>query len=258
MALKGTWYQTGLGNCGWTNNDNEMVLAIAIDRYDDANGSNCGQYVRITNTANGKSAWGKTVDSCESCGYNDLGTRSCCVRCLRSGLPHLIRHVADAVQAPWVPLGRRPQALVALRSPRLPPARAVNGDRVVVPRAPHRSFLAALHAAPMPRPSADTRLHPLEPGAVPLIDFTHRLGTQKKKIERPVLYAPSASVSLRWPVPRSCRCIALLLSLLYLLHLCIAFMFYGPACDLLTFTFTSKLDSTFWSWMTSSSSPVHT
>lgn len=36
------------------------------------NGGNCGQSVRITNTANGKKVYATVVDSCPSCGENDL------------------------------------------------------------------------------------------------------------------------------------------------------------------------------------------
>jgi hypothetical protein len=62
-----------MGNCGHMNNDGQLVLAIAKSRYDDSNASNCMQYVRITNKANGKTAYGQTVDSCPGCDYNDLG-----------------------------------------------------------------------------------------------------------------------------------------------------------------------------------------
>ncbi|KAF9049463.1 Non-catalytic module family EXPN protein [Hymenopellis radicata] len=69
---RGTWYETGLGNCGWWNNDNDKIVAIAKSRYDAENGSNCGQWMQIVNKANGRSVMAKTVDSCESCGYDDI------------------------------------------------------------------------------------------------------------------------------------------------------------------------------------------
>ncbi|KJA24385.1 hypothetical protein HYPSUDRAFT_136350 [Hypholoma sublateritium FD-334 SS-4] len=69
---RGTWFYPGLGNCGWTNNSNDLILAIGKQLYDRNNAGNCGQYVQITNTANGKTAYGKTVDSCQSCGDNDI------------------------------------------------------------------------------------------------------------------------------------------------------------------------------------------
>ncbi|KAF8182612.1 expansin family protein [Pholiota molesta] len=69
---RGTWFYPGLGNCGWHNTQNDLILAIGKGLYDENNGSNCGQYVQITNTKNGKTAYGKTVDSCQSCSNNDI------------------------------------------------------------------------------------------------------------------------------------------------------------------------------------------
>lgn len=65
----GTYYYTGMGNCGWVNNDWEMVLAMPKDMYDRNGGSNCGQWVKITATVDGRTttAWGKMVDSCPGC-----------------------------------------------------------------------------------------------------------------------------------------------------------------------------------------------
>ncbi|KAH9480184.1 hypothetical protein JR316_0006782 [Psilocybe cubensis] len=69
---RGTWFYPGLGNCGWRNGNNDLILAIGKGFYDRNGGGNCGQYVQITNTANGKTAYGLTVDSCQSCGDNDI------------------------------------------------------------------------------------------------------------------------------------------------------------------------------------------
>lgn len=53
--LQGTWYYTGLGNCGWTNSNSQLVVAMPQSLYDENNGSNCGQvwwshYIRINHT----------------------------------------------------------------------------------------------------------------------------------------------------------------------------------------------------------------
>ncbi|KAG6827114.1 hypothetical protein H0H92_013158 [Tricholoma furcatifolium] len=69
---RGTWYYVGLGNCGYTDVDSSPIVAISKQRYDTNNGANCDQWVQIVNTANGKMAYGKTRDSCESCGIYDL------------------------------------------------------------------------------------------------------------------------------------------------------------------------------------------
>jgi len=69
---RGTWFEVGLGNCGITNTDSDPIVAIAKSRYDANDGANCGQWIQITDTANGKTAYGLTRDSCQSCGDGDL------------------------------------------------------------------------------------------------------------------------------------------------------------------------------------------
>jgi len=67
-----TYYEPGLGGCGWVNGTSDYILAIALNRAYDANKSNCGQWMRITNPVNGKSAWGQVVDFCVGCKYDDV------------------------------------------------------------------------------------------------------------------------------------------------------------------------------------------
>jgi len=67
---RGTWYEPGLGACGFTDSASDPVLAIGQGRYGD--GGNCNQWVAITNTANGATAFGLTRDECESCSTEDL------------------------------------------------------------------------------------------------------------------------------------------------------------------------------------------
>ncbi|KAJ7288143.1 RlpA-like double-psi beta-barrel-protein domain-containing protein-containing protein [Mycena rebaudengoi] len=69
---RGTWFNVGLGNCGYRDVDSSPIVAISKARYDSNGGANCNQWVRITNTANGKWAYGKTRDSCESCDTSSL------------------------------------------------------------------------------------------------------------------------------------------------------------------------------------------
>ncbi|KAJ7021585.1 RlpA-like double-psi beta-barrel-protein domain-containing protein-containing protein [Mycena alexandri] len=71
---RGTWYDPSgsEGNCGYWDSDSEPVVAIGIGRYNANHGANCNQWVEITNTANGKTAYGKTRDSCESCDTSSL------------------------------------------------------------------------------------------------------------------------------------------------------------------------------------------
>ncbi|KAH8114436.1 RlpA-like double-psi beta-barrel-protein domain-containing protein-containing protein [Phellopilus nigrolimitatus] len=67
---RGTWYDPGLGNCGYTDSSSDPVVAIGIGRYGD--GGNCNQWIYIENTANGNVAYGQTRDSCQSCSDSDL------------------------------------------------------------------------------------------------------------------------------------------------------------------------------------------
>ncbi|KAJ7245018.1 RlpA-like double-psi beta-barrel-protein domain-containing protein-containing protein [Mycena haematopus] len=71
---RGTWYypSAGEGNCGYWDSDSSPVVAISLARYDANNGANCNQWIEITNTANGKTAYGKTRDSCVSCDTSSL------------------------------------------------------------------------------------------------------------------------------------------------------------------------------------------
>ncbi|KAJ7442610.1 RlpA-like double-psi beta-barrel-protein domain-containing protein-containing protein [Mycena latifolia] len=71
---RGTWYypSAGEGNCGYWDSDSSPVVAISKARYDANGGANCNQWIAITNTANGKFAYGKTRDSCESCDTSSL------------------------------------------------------------------------------------------------------------------------------------------------------------------------------------------
>jgi len=67
---RGTWFSPGLGNCGKTDGDGDLILAIGKQLYDRTGGSHCNQMVKIV--ANGKTAYGKTRDSCQSCSDNDI------------------------------------------------------------------------------------------------------------------------------------------------------------------------------------------
>jgi len=67
---RGTWYTTGLGNCGWTNTNSQFVVAMPQSLYEANNGSNCGQMVQIS--YKGKTVEAEMVDSCPGCGGNDL------------------------------------------------------------------------------------------------------------------------------------------------------------------------------------------
>ncbi|EEB94322.1 hypothetical protein MPER_06879 [Moniliophthora perniciosa FA553] len=56
----------------WMGYERHHIVAIGKHLYDQNHGSNCGQWVTITNTENNKVAHGLVRDSCPSCSDNDL------------------------------------------------------------------------------------------------------------------------------------------------------------------------------------------
>ncbi|CCM05937.1 uncharacterized protein FIBRA_08176 [Fibroporia radiculosa] len=62
---RGTWFDVGLGACGYENVNSDPIVAISHDIY--GGGGNCNQWIHITNTANGVSAYGQTRDECMGC-----------------------------------------------------------------------------------------------------------------------------------------------------------------------------------------------
>ncbi|EED80011.1 predicted protein [Postia placenta Mad-698-R] len=69
-----TWYDVGLGACGYTDVASSPVVAISHDIY--GSGGNCNQWMQITNKANGKVEYGKTRDECEGCDATSIDLSS--------------------------------------------------------------------------------------------------------------------------------------------------------------------------------------
>ncbi|CCL99828.1 uncharacterized protein FIBRA_01852 [Fibroporia radiculosa] len=67
---RGTYYQTGLGACGYTDNNSDPIVAVSHLIYGD--GGYCNQWVQITNTANGVTKSAQVRDKCQGCGSSDL------------------------------------------------------------------------------------------------------------------------------------------------------------------------------------------
>lgn len=63
-----TYYAVGLGACGITNSDAELVCAMSASLYD-AN-KPCGKHIKITGPAGSVTV--KVVDRCVGCAYHDL------------------------------------------------------------------------------------------------------------------------------------------------------------------------------------------
>lgn len=74
---KGTYYDTGLGACGWTNQDSDYIVAVSHFLYEpetingNSNNNNlCGKMIRAS--YEGKSVDVKVVDECMGCAERDL------------------------------------------------------------------------------------------------------------------------------------------------------------------------------------------
>ncbi|KAI8869722.1 hypothetical protein GQ42DRAFT_111914, partial [Ramicandelaber brevisporus] len=62
---KATWYNPALGSCGWTNGDNDVVVAVSHQIY--GQGINaCKKCVNIVGS-NGKTVKATVVDKCMGC-----------------------------------------------------------------------------------------------------------------------------------------------------------------------------------------------
>lgn len=68
---RGTFYFQGgaAGSCGDYNPDSALIVAL---NYPQKPAEHCGDYVLITNTANGKQVKAKVADTCPGCGDGDL------------------------------------------------------------------------------------------------------------------------------------------------------------------------------------------
>ncbi|VUC25617.1 unnamed protein product [Clonostachys rosea] len=70
---KMTWYNPGVGACGKTNNDNDIVVAIGVPHWHAANPNNdpnCQKKVTIHHGS--KTVTARVVDKCMSCGRNNI------------------------------------------------------------------------------------------------------------------------------------------------------------------------------------------
>ncbi|KAG2217766.1 hypothetical protein INT45_000386 [Circinella minor] len=64
----GTFYTVGLGSCGQTNSDTEMVAALSSSLM--SSGDSCGK--QLTATSDNGSVTVKAVDTCPSCAEGDI------------------------------------------------------------------------------------------------------------------------------------------------------------------------------------------
>ncbi|KAL7315485.1 hypothetical protein PS15m_004698 [Mucor circinelloides] len=72
MSGDATYYSVGLGSCGDTNSDGEMVAALSEKLMGTgSDGSYCGKSITLKSKG-GKSVTVKVVDSCPGCGEGDV------------------------------------------------------------------------------------------------------------------------------------------------------------------------------------------
>ncbi|WWC71141.1 uncharacterized protein I206_105094 [Kwoniella pini CBS 10737] len=67
-----TYFEVGLGACGWWNVDDDYIVALNSDQYQRNGGSNCGQGIRLTNSDTGKSITVTVADECPTCADGSL------------------------------------------------------------------------------------------------------------------------------------------------------------------------------------------
>jgi len=76
MSGDATYFITGLGSCGETNTDADMIVAISHTLMDAAGGSNgnplCGKQIKATCGSTGKSGIFTVADRCVGCAPGDL------------------------------------------------------------------------------------------------------------------------------------------------------------------------------------------
>ncbi|KAK4522072.1 uncharacterized protein ATC70_004611 [Mucor velutinosus] len=65
-----TYYAVGLGSCGETSSDDEMVAALSSSLMGGPNSDLCGKSITVTSASGSVTL--KVVDSCPGCSENDI------------------------------------------------------------------------------------------------------------------------------------------------------------------------------------------
>jgi len=73
-AIEGraTWFYVGLGACGYTDTDNDWIVALNEAQYDTPHGVYCNRFLVVENEQNGATAVAKVRDMCPGCSYGSL------------------------------------------------------------------------------------------------------------------------------------------------------------------------------------------
>ncbi|PWN90135.1 hypothetical protein FA10DRAFT_266634 [Acaromyces ingoldii] len=69
---RATYYQAGMGNCGWENTGADKIVALNTAQYGSTSdqSEHCGKKVRIHH--NGQTQTATVADSCPTCNYGSL------------------------------------------------------------------------------------------------------------------------------------------------------------------------------------------
>jgi len=65
-----TWFEVGLGACGFTDQDSDFIVALASPNW--GGGSHCNQKLQITNSKNKRTQTATVRDLCPGCSSGDL------------------------------------------------------------------------------------------------------------------------------------------------------------------------------------------
>jgi len=65
-----TWFNVGLGACGYTDKDTDFIVALAQPNW--GGGSHCNQKLQITNPANKRTKTATVRDLCPGCPSGNL------------------------------------------------------------------------------------------------------------------------------------------------------------------------------------------
>ncbi|KZO97070.1 hypothetical protein CALVIDRAFT_563286 [Calocera viscosa TUFC12733] len=69
---KATWFDVGLGACGYTDTDLDWIVALNEAQYESSPGAYCNRFLVVENTQNGAAAVAKVRDMCPGCAYGSL------------------------------------------------------------------------------------------------------------------------------------------------------------------------------------------
>ncbi|EEB91802.1 hypothetical protein MPER_09782 [Moniliophthora perniciosa FA553] len=81
---KATYFDVGMGNCGDTNTNTDMIVALATNTYN--NGAHCNQWVKITDIIKNITQFATVKDSCPNCLDNDLDMSPSLFQAFNNGL----------------------------------------------------------------------------------------------------------------------------------------------------------------------------